>query len=95
MRPIQDLVDEMFEYYFKCNSTLENEGTVYSVYTVQCMPDEELSVLSSIIRRREDATMQCPKIIRTNTTYLGVSQNSESKMEMFPYNFTSNNIWCM
>ena len=72
MRPINNDVDDYFEYYFRCNSILENEDTLYNV---DCMPALDLSDTSSFIRRREDATMQCPKTIRNDSFVGGVSQN--------------------
>jgi hypothetical protein len=73
LRPIKDDVDDFFWFYFRCNSTLENEGTLYNV---DCMPALDLSDASSWIRRREDATMQCPKTAQNSSSLVGVSQNS-------------------
>ena len=72
LRPIRDDEDEHFEFFFRCNSTIANEGTLYSVY---CIPALDLIIpSSSLITRREDATMQCPKTIQ-KPPYAGVSQN--------------------
>ena len=77
MRPIKNDVDNAFQYYFRCNSTLANEDTLYNV---DCMPALDLSYTSlEFIRitRREDATMQCPKAMQNDSNYVGgVSQNS-------------------
>ena len=73
MRPIKDDEDDFYQFYFRCNSTLGNEGTLYNV---DCMPALDLSDASSWIRRREDATMQCPKTAQNSSSFVGVSQNS-------------------
>ena len=39
------------------------------------MPALDLSDISSFITRREDATMQCPKTMRNDSIFDGVSQN--------------------
>ena len=57
-----------------CNSILANEGTLYNI---DCMPALNLSDSSTFIRRREDATMQCPKTMRNDSFFDGVSQNFE------------------
>ena len=77
MRPINGDGDTFFRYYFRCNSTLANEDTLYNV---DCMPALDLSYTSLEfirIRRREDATMQCPKTMRNDSFdhVDGVSQN--------------------
>ena len=71
--PINDDVDDFFLYFFRCNSTLANEDTLYNV---DCMPNMDLSEESSFLTRREDATMQCPKTMQNFSYYVGVSQNS-------------------
>ena len=73
VRPNNDDVDTYFRYFFRCNSTLANEGTLYNV---DCMPALDLSDKSSFITRREDATMQCPKTMQNSSFFVGVSQNS-------------------
>ena len=70
MRPIKDDVDDFFWFYFRCNSTLENEGTLYNV---DCMPALDLSDDYHGISRREDATMQCPKTMQYPPYRAGVS----------------------
>ena len=72
LRPIQNDVDDYFEFYFRCNSTLANEGTLYNV---DCMPAPDLSNGFYEILRREDATMQCPKTTQNHPYSTGVSQN--------------------
>jgi hypothetical protein len=62
MKPIQDDVDELFQYYFRCNSTIANDSPFY---VEDCIPAVDLSDKSYFITRREDATIQCPK----NYTY--------------------------
>ena len=57
-------MDIPFQYFFRCNSILANESTLYNV---DCMPALNLSDSSTFIRRREDATMQCPKTIRNDS----------------------------
>ena len=73
LRPIQDDVDDYFEFFFRCNSTLTNEDTLYNV---DCVPAPDLSFTSTLITRREDATMQCPKTAQNSSSFVGVSQNS-------------------
>ena len=73
MRPFQDNVDYFLEFDFRCNATLTNEGTLFKV---DCVLDANLSDKSSLITRREDATMQCPKTIQNHSVMMGVSQNS-------------------
>ena len=58
MKPIQDDVDELFQYYFRCNFILANEGTFF---IEDCIPAVDLSDKSYFITRREDATIRCPK----------------------------------
>ena len=67
---------DYFRYYFRCNSTLANENTLYNV---DCRYDEHLTgdILASITRT-EDATMPCFKIIGKEAgNYAGVSKNSD------------------
>ena len=71
LRPIQEDVDDYLEYYFRCNSTIENEDTVYNVH---CMHDEDLSATLSLIIRRDDATMLCSKYIGNYSFNPGVSK---------------------
>ena len=66
-------MDDSHGFFFRCNSTLANEGTLYNV---DCMPALDLSYTSSFITRREDATMQCPKTMKDASVFTGVSQNS-------------------
>ena len=66
--------DDSFLSFFRCNSTLANEGTLYNV---DCMPALDLSDASSFITRREDATMQCPKTRPDNFLFEGVSQKDQ------------------
>ena len=77
MNPKNEYVDDSLVFYFRCNSTLANEDTLYNV---DCMPALDLSDTSlEFIRitRREDATMQCPKAMQNDSNYVGgVSQNS-------------------
>ena len=40
MKPIQDDVDELFQYYFRCNFILANEGTFF---IEDCIPAVDLS----------------------------------------------------
>ena len=74
LKPVEEHSDEEFVNVFRCNSTLENEGTLY---TVDCLPALDISDASSWIRRREDATMQCLKTTPNNSFFDGVSQNFE------------------
>ena len=74
LRPIKDDVDDIFEYYFRCNSNLANEGTLYDV---DCIIDLDLSDTLSLILRREDATMLCPKTMKNSLFPMGVSQHSD------------------
>ena len=60
-------------YYFRCNSTLANENTLYNV---DCRYDEDLSDDLSLTRT-EDATMPCFKVVGEETGYGGVSQSFE------------------
>ena len=62
-------VDEYLEYYFRCNSTLVNENTMYNV---DCRYDEDLSEDISITRT-EDATILCLKDLGEEQGYEGVS----------------------
>ena len=73
LRPIQEHVDDYLEYYFRCNSTLTNMDTVYNV---DCMHDENLSDTLSLLIRREDATVVCPKSTGNYSFNPGVSQNT-------------------
>ena len=73
MRAIDDDLDKSLELFFRCNSTLANEGTLYNV---DCMLALELAYTPSFITRRDDATMQCPKTIKNASFLVGVSQNS-------------------
>ena len=62
-------------YYFRCNSTLANENTLYNV---DCRYDEDLSGDSSTsFTRTEDATIPCFKIMEQGM-YAGVSIDSDS-----------------
>ena len=70
LRPIQEDVDDYLKYYFRCNSTLTNEDTVYNV---DCMIDEDFSDKLSNLIRRQDATIPCFKYARLH--YGDVSQN--------------------
>ncbi len=72
LRPIQKDVDDYLEYYFRCNSTLTNEDTVYNV---DCIIDENFSDTLSSIIRRQDATISCSKYAGTYCDYPGVSLN--------------------
>ena len=72
-RPLQDDVDVFLEYYFRCNSTLENEDTLYNV---DCKYDEDLSDTYPILTRSDDATMLCPKTIGNYSFNAGVSENT-------------------
>ena len=74
LRPINDGVDDSFRFIFWCNSILANEGTLYNV---DCMLALDLSDTSSFITRREDATMQCSKIMQDDSVFDGVGQNFE------------------
>jgi hypothetical protein len=60
--PIEEHMDDNFQYYFRCNSTLANEG---SLYNVDCRLDMELSE-TSFIKRRDDATKQCYRFLPPN-----------------------------
>lgn len=73
LRPIQEDVDDYLTYYFRCNSTLTNEDTVYNV---DCMIDEDLSTTLSLPIRRQDATIPCSKYAGTYPFNPDVSQNS-------------------
>ena len=72
MRPIEEDVDDYLLYYFRCNSTLTNEDTVYNV---DCMIDKDLSDTLSLLIRRQDATIPCSKYTGTYSFNPGVSQN--------------------
>ena len=74
MRAIDDDLDKSLELFFRCNSTLANEGTLYNV---DCMLALELAYTPSFITRRDDATMQCPKTMKNNSGFPGVSQKEE------------------
>ena len=66
MKPIQDDVDELFQYYFRCNSIIANEGTFY---VEDCIYAVDLSDKSFFITRRDDATIQCPKTYEYGNEY--------------------------
>ena len=74
LRPIQDDVDDDFRFYFRCNSTIANEGTLYNV---DCIPAPDLSDALYVISRRDDATFQCPKTMQKPPFFKGVSQNCD------------------
>ena len=74
LRPNQDDVDDIFQFYFRCNSNLANEGTLYDV---DCIIDLDLSDTLSLILRREDATMLCLKTMQNSLYPMGVSQHSD------------------
>ena len=71
-------MDNYAQWFFRCNSTLEHEDTLYNV---ECIYDEGLSGKLRSITRREDATVKCSKIVGNYSFRAGVSQNSDcSKM---------------
>ena len=82
MRPFQDNVDYFLEFYFRCNATLTNEGNLFKV---DCVLNEDLSDTSTLITRREDATMQCPKTIQNHSERRGVSQNLHISCKLSSY----------
>ena len=85
-------VDEYLEYYFRCNSTLVNENTMYNV---DCRYDEDLSAgMPSSFTRNEDATMACSKVLGYETGARGVSQNSDLKIHCCKISKDSNSIEC-
>ena len=71
LKPREEHSDELFSYYFRCNSTLENENTLYNV---DCRYADDLSDDLSF-RRSEDATIPCLKILGEELGFPGVSQN--------------------
>ena len=60
-------MEEYLKYYFRCNSTLESEDTLYNV---DCRYDEDLSY-DTTITRNEDATMPCYKVLGKETGIFG------------------------
>ena len=65
-------MDKFLKHYFRCNSTLANDNTLYNV---DCRYDENFSDHYSF-RRTEDATMPCFKVIgKEAVDFAGVSQN--------------------
>ena len=64
-----------FRYYYRCNSTLAIENTLYNV---DCRYDADLSGdTSALFTRTEDATIPCFKIMEQGM-YAGVSIDSDS-----------------
>ena len=73
LKPVEEHVDGYLRYYFRCNSTLANEN---SLYNVDCLYNEDLSGTRSLTRT-EDATMPCFKDPGEIQGYAGVSKNSD------------------
>ena len=71
LKPVEEHSDEEFVNVFRCNSTLENENTLYNVHCRYLSGDTKTKT------RTEDATIPCLKILgEEQGTYAGVSQNS-------------------
>ena len=74
LKPREDHLDDFFEFYIKCNSTLADENTLYNV---DCRYDEDF-LSDAPFRRTEDATMPCSKVLGEETGALaGVSEISK------------------